>query len=109
MLPSSTQAAAVIFPSLCVGERQSEGSFEKQEGLCAFVCVCVTLHLISLLLSFLLLVWLPGVFVCALVSMCTQHIHLPRYQPSFMCVECHKHTGTCCSFGLELHRSAAPH
>ncbi len=67
----------------CVWER--EGSVWLA-GRLVCVCMCVTLHLISFLLSFLLLVWLPGVFVCAQVSMCIQHIHLPWYHPSLTCV-----------------------
>lgn len=84
-------------------------AFEKQEGFCAFECVCYTT-------SHLIFAFLPSACVASRgFCLCSsEHVH-PTHTfttvPAVIhvCVECHKHTGTCCSFGLELHRSTAPH
>lgn len=81
----------------------------KSRKACVHLCVCYTT-------SHLIFVFFPSACV-AFRGFClcsSEHVH-PTHTftavPAVIhvCVECHKHTGTCCSFGLELHRSTAPH
>lgn len=66
---------------------ESEGSVWKARRLVC-VCMCATSHLVSFFAFFALACVASWGFVCAQVSMCTQHIYLPRYQPSLTCVLC---------------------